>query len=183
MKYFSVFFVIVCSLVSNVTLAQTKKHPATVVQAKQAIRHQFKRFANALENGDADVVANIYAADAILLIPNMKPIKGRATIRSLLAKQFELTDVEDYKYKVHQLEVTGNWAFRWGTATQTSRQKNAKTAPKVINENLKFIDVWKKGSDGKWHIYRDSSVVDWSPALRKLIKSCVHKKQSEKKSS
>jgi len=183
MKYLPLVFLTALSLVSSAALAQTKMDTASVAQAKQAIRHQFRRFAKALEQGDANTVANIYASDAILLLPNMKPIKGRAALRSLFAKGFEQADTVSYKYTVHQIEVAGDWAFRWGTATEIDRPKNAKGGPKTETGYLKFVDVWKKGSDGKWHIYRDSSVVDMPPALQTLIKSCVQAKQGEKKAS
>jgi len=70
-----------------------------------------------------------------------------------------------------------------GTATETDRVKNVTTGPKVVSTHLKFVDVWKKSTDGKWYIYRDSSVVDMPPELQNLIKNCVQAKQGAKKTS
>lgn len=182
MRYLSLIF-IVGILASGPTLAQTNVGATAASQAKQAIRQQFNRFAKALEQGNAQAVANIYASDAILLLPNMKPVEGRAALRSLFADNFKHSDTLSYKYTVHQVEVAGDWAFRWGTATQVVRPKNSKMASKTETGHLKFVDVWKKEADGTWHIYRDSSVVDMPPELRKLIESCVQAKQGGKKAS
>lgn len=183
MKYLRLALLTGLSLVSGASLAQTKTDTATVAEAKQSIRHQFELFAKALEQGDANTVANIYAPDAILLLPNMEPIKGRAALRSLFAKGNEQADTVSYKYTVDQIEIVGDWAFRWGTATETDRVKNVTTGPKVVSTHLKFVDVWKKNSDGKWYIYRDSSVIDMPPELQNLIKNCVQAKQGAKKTS
>jgi len=86
MKYLRLALLTGLSLVSGASLAKTKTDTASVAEAKQSIRHQFELFAKALEQGDANTVANIYAPDAILLLPNMEPIKGRAALRSLFAK-------------------------------------------------------------------------------------------------
>lgn len=106
-----------------------------------------------------------------------------ATLAGLQAKQEHArqSSTVSYKYTVHQLEVVGDRAFRCGTATETDRPKNAKAGLKAETAHLKFVDVWKKGSGGKWHIYRDSSAFDMPPALQNLIKSCVQAQRGGKK--
>ncbi|HLI19005.1 MAG TPA: SgcJ/EcaC family oxidoreductase [Rhodanobacteraceae bacterium] len=174
MKYLPLVFLIGLSLASSPTFAQTPTDATAVAQAKQAIRQQFKRFAKALEQGDAGTVANIYASDAILLLPDMEPIKGRAALRSFFANSFKQVDTVSYKYTVHQLEVEGNWAFGWGEATGIERPKNPKMGTKTEYGHLKFIDIWKKGSDGKWHIYRDSSVIDSDQYTNWKMMKAIH---------
>jgi len=126
---------------------------------KQSIQQQFDRWVHAYENGDAQTVTDIYAPDAILLLPNMKPLDGTAQLRSFF-DQLCRTKVT-YIYTVKQIEVNGNWAFRWGLAQVIDHRKGGQDVP----VNLKFIDVWKKESNGTWKIYRDSSVIDASHSV------------------
>lgn len=175
MKSIALIFLLGLFLLPGVTFAQGKSEPAAQSQkAVTAIRQQFKRFVEALERGDADTVASIYAPDAILLLPNSKPIKGRANIRAALTrpKNIEIT----YKYKVPQIVVAGNWAYRWGIAHSTEHVKGEE-ASKDTTVSLKFIDIWKKGEDGVWHIYRDSSVIDIPTSLINRLNDCLAQQQ------
>ena len=134
------------------------KSPHRVEAAKKSIQRQFERWVHAYERGDAQTVTSIYAPDAILLLPNSRPIEGTAQLRALF-DQLCRTKVT-YTYKVEQLKVTGPWAFRWGFAKVVEHRKKPGHETRSVAVNLKFIDIWKKESNGVWKIYRDSSIID-----------------------
>jgi uncharacterized protein (TIGR02246 family) len=175
MKSMLLIFLLGFFLLPGVTSAQANGEPVAQDQeAAMAIRQQFKRFVAALERGDAGTVASIYAPDAILLVPNSKPIKGRANIRAALTrpKNIEIT----YKYQVPEIVVAGNWAYRWGIAHQTAHVKGEE-ASKATTTTIKFIDIWKKDPGGTWHIFRDSSVVDIPTSLINGLNDCLAQQQ------
>jgi uncharacterized protein (TIGR02246 family) len=162
MTYLSLILLLGLSLLSNSAIANNG-------DASSAIRHQFKRWVAAYERGDADAVVSIYTRDAIILLPNMKPVRGRDKIRSILGKELKNNKV-NYGYKILELTVKGDWAFRLGTATITTQGKKEPS-------RLKFIDIWKKSPDGKWRIARDISSIDVPASLIKKLRRCIKLKK------
>ncbi len=134
------------------------KHVRTDEADKKSIQQQFERWIDAYERGDAQTVTSTYAPDAILLLPNRKPIEGAKQLRAFL-DQLCVTKVT-FTYKVNQLAVTGNCAFRWGSAQVIVHRKQAGGSARSMPAHLKFIDIWEKEPNGAWKIYRDSSVID-----------------------
>ncbi|RAP56110.1 DUF4440 domain-containing protein [Oleiagrimonas sp. MCCC 1A03011] len=141
------------SVFSN-SIHATPTHEA----ARRQIQKQFERWVHAFENGDARTLTDIYAPNAILLLPNASPIVGRTQLRKLF-DQLCRTKVS-YTYEVKQLVVTGPWAYRWGFANVIEHRKTAGHAAQLVSVHLKFIDIWKRSASGTWKIYRDSSVID-----------------------
>lgn len=154
----------ICALMLGLLCASPAAFSASVKSAhtaeadKKSIQRQFERWVRAYERGDAQTLTSIYAPDAILLLPNAKPIEGTRQLRALF-DQLSRTKVT-YTYTVHQLKVTGPWAFRWGVAQVVEHRKKPGHEGRSVTVHLKFIDIWRKESDGVWKIYRDSSVID-----------------------
>jgi uncharacterized protein (TIGR02246 family) len=162
MKYLSLILLMGLSLLSSSAIANNG-------DASSAIRHQFKRWVAAYERGDADAVVSIYTRDAIILLPNMKPVRGRDEIRSILGEELKNNKV-NYDYKILELAVKGDWGYRLGAAKIT-------TPGKKEPSRLKFIDIWKKSPDGKCRIARDISSIDVPASLIEKLCRCMKLKK------
>ena len=125
--------------------AQAKADPV-----RAAIEKQNAAFSAAFARGDVAAVAAAYAEDAIAFPPDADLVRGRAAIQSMWqslrdagAKSLALTTVD-----VHS---SGSLAAETGTAVLKIQPPNAAEQ----SQTVKYVVVWKKGTDGSWKIYRD----------------------------
>lgn len=142
MKYLIVALFLSVAYV-NLSFAQTKSDST-------ALHLQFQRQAEAYQQEDAKTLAKLYTKNAVMLPPGAPPISGRETIRKLFVKQFASINAA-VEFTTLEVMIADNWAYRWGTYTVTIKTPNQKK----ISITDKFIDIWKKGSDGVWRIHRD----------------------------
>jgi len=117
---------------------------------RAAIEKQNAAFSAAFARGDVAAVAAAYAEDAIAFPPDADLVRGRAAIQSMWqslrdagAKSLALTTVD-----VHS---SGSLAAETGTAVLKIQPPNAAEQ----SQTVKYVVVWKKGTDGSWKIYRD----------------------------
>lgn len=126
--------------------------PATSGPADQveALRERGHAWVEAARAEDAAALARLYTEDAVFLPPGRPEIVGRERIRSLFAAQFEQMDAS-YDFEIREIVVSGDWAFRRGA--YTVRAALADGSARTIRD--KFLDVWRRGEDGRWRIARD----------------------------
>lgn len=124
--------------------------PAGDDAALTAIREQGARWIAAAEVEDAAAIAEIYAEDALFLPPGQDPLRGRDTIRSLFEAQFGAMDAA-YDFSIEELEVADDWAWRRGRYVVDARLANGDT----LRADDKFVDIWRRGTDGRWRIAVD----------------------------
>lgn len=115
-----------------------------------AIMKQADRWIEFAREENAEGVANIYAEDAMLIPPKASPISGRAKIQALFAKQYANSETS-FSFQTHELKIAGDWAYRRGSYEVTYIPNDGKK----MKRKAKFIDIWHKGTDGKWQITRD----------------------------
>ena len=100
--------------------------------------------------GDADGVAALYAEDAVLSIPGMPAIRGRAAIKDALVKDIASMREAGLANKAGdapEFGVTADMAWEWSTFSVTD--KSGATV-----DTGKYVTVYAK-KDGKWLIVRD----------------------------
>lgn len=102
---------------------------------------------NKLWNETADVAAYIqyYATDAIVLAPNEKTIQGHEAI----ALWGESSTAITIHFDTYELEGSDNMAYARGKYTIALRENGL-----AVDEG-KFIEIWKKQSDGSWKVSHD----------------------------
>lgn len=115
-----------------------------------AIMAQADRWVAYARAENAEGVASIYARNAMLIPPKAPPISGRAKIQALFAKQYANSETS-FSFQTHELKTAGDWAYRRGSYEVTYIPNKGKK----MKRKAKFIDIWHKGSDGKWRITRD----------------------------
>jgi ketosteroid isomerase-like protein len=96
---------------------------------------------------DTKAYVNTYYADeATVLMPNMEPVKGREAIMTLLGGYSDIK----MEFRINDISGNGNIAYVFGYYTMKDGSDN-------IMDQGKYIEVWKKGSDGKWLTIYDIS--------------------------
>lgn len=99
----------------------------------------------ALNAGDVDALAALYADDARLMPPGGPMTSGKEAVRASLGAMIDagqggtLTTVEAM--------VSGNMGYHVGTY-QT-------TAGGEVVDTGKFVEIWNRGADGEWRIASD----------------------------
>ena len=133
--------------------AETEEDPATV---RAAIKETNARFAEALNQGDAAAMAALYTEDAIVLPPGQGMVRGRPAIQKFNAIDIETNALSDLVLTTSDVQVAGNLAVEIGTL---SVQAGA-----MQNEG-KYVVVWKKQEDGSWKLHRDIWNSNLMPAV------------------
>lgn len=118
--------------------------------ARAEIREQGERWIEAARAEDAEGLAALYAEDALFLPPGAAPMSGRDTIRSLFEAQFAAMDAE-YDFEIDAIVVADGWAWRRGSYRATARTGDGSTT----RVDDKFVDIWRRDSDGRWRIAVD----------------------------
>jgi ketosteroid isomerase-like protein len=119
---------------------------------KQVIDAGHQRFVQGFKQGDAKMVASVYAEGAALLPPHDHRLEGRAAIEQDAAKMgkvnFEITTTE-----ARQVE---------GTAWASGVYKILAADGKIVDVG-KWVEIWTQAKDG-WKIWRDIWNSDNPPA-------------------
>ena len=132
--------------------------PAPTAADDAAVRAVNPAWFKAYDAGDADGVAALYAEDAVLSIPGMPAIRGRAAIKDALAKDIASTREAGLAQKAGdaaEFGVAADMAWEWSTFSLAD--KSGATV-----DTGKYVTVYAK-KDGKWLYYRDTWIADAPP--------------------
>jgi uncharacterized protein (TIGR02246 family) len=134
--------------------------PAADTAADEAaIRAVDSAWFTAVNGGDVDGVAALYAEDAVVNAPGAPPSRGSAAVRAVLAKDIENASKSGVKLVPSpnaEVGVSGDLAWIWNTFTVTDKAGATVDAGKYL--------TLAERKDGKWHIIRDIWNSDNSPA-------------------
>lgn len=123
--------------------------PATVESEIDARGDDFER---AIEAGDADAVAALYADDAVLLPPNMPRVTGTQGIRSTFAEWLEMDPDAAIELTADEVVVaeSGELAYEIGTAQVSGSAPDGGT----YEDTGKYLVVWRNDGD-EWLMVAD----------------------------
>ena len=133
--------------------AKTEEDPATV---RAAIKENNARFTKAFNQADTAATAALYTADAIVLPPGQGMVRGRPAIQEFNAIDIETNALSGLVLTTSDVQVGGNLAVEVGTY---SIQAGA------MQDEGKYVVVWKKQEDGSWKLYRDIWNSNLMPAV------------------
>jgi len=111
---------------------------------------------DAFKSMDAAAVTATYADDAIMMDPNQAAIEGKPAIQAAYeARSKEKDKVASVAMVITPLEtqVAGDWAYQRGNYTATITPKSGKP----METTYKYLNIYRRQSDGSWKIYRDMS--------------------------
>lgn len=103
-------------------------------------------FEDHMRKGDTAAVAAMYAEDGVILPPNHARVQGRAGIAAFMK---EMTDA-GYSLKLTPMDewIEGALGVRSGSYIVLDKDQ------KEVDHG-KWMEVWRKGDDGKWLMVRD----------------------------
>jgi uncharacterized protein (TIGR02246 family) len=112
-------------------------------------------FAAAMIRGDAAAVAAIYTEDAHLYFFKGTTLKGRAAIQEFLTGMFKGMKVTAMKIVSEEIHPMGGTILDEGHYEMTSEADG-----KVETSKARYLQVYKKGKDGKYLLFRDCPLPD-----------------------
>ena len=97
----------------------------------------------------ASYTTTYYADDAIVLPANGAAVSGRDAITQMLMSYPTMSNV---RFTIDEVEGAGDLAYARGTYEMDVAVPGA---PAPVHDKGKFIEIWKKQSDGSWKVTRD----------------------------
>jgi len=148
MKRLGVIFSFVTALlIAGACQQQTQTRPDTKAADEAALKSIDGEWSKAAASGNVDKTVSYYAADATVMPPNGSAITAKDAIHKAwqemitapgfsggwTATKVEVAKSGEIGY------VIGTWEFKWNDASG-----------KPTGDHGKFVEVWKKQSDGSW---------------------------------
>lgn len=135
--------------------------PDTREADAKAIRELESAWTKDINSRDAAKWASYYADDAVLMIPGMKPMKGKAAILDGL-KAFASDPNLSLNFTASTVEVakSGDLAVTQGNYTMTMTDPVSKNK---MTDTGTYETTYKKQADGSWKAVFDANVSDVPP--------------------
>lgn len=100
----------------------------------------------AVNSGDADGMAALYASDAVRMAPDALPIRGREAIRRNMEQTFETAEL-NVQLQVKETEFSGELAYVRGTFLLTTSPKDGSPPTESEGNWMRFM---RREPDGRW---------------------------------
>jgi len=126
--------------------AGTEKDIATIhkLEDEFLVAHSFN---------DGAKLADFYTDDALLIPPHEPIVRGKKAIAEWYENEFKKAPpIENPTVNLEDIEVFGNLAFIRGNFILKFK---GETADNPFIQNLRFISIWRKQTDGNWKFYCD----------------------------
>jgi len=143
-------------LIAFAALAGCKAAPAPLTGAdKSAAMQSDSAYSAAVAAGDMAGMTGRYAPDAMLMPPDMQTFQGTQQIHQFYQG---MTSV-----KVN-LQLTQETADGSGDFMYTTGRYHYQQMPSGPSEDGKYLEVWKRGADGKWMLAAQTWSANTPPA-------------------
>ena len=96
---------------------------------------------------DADAIVAYLADDIIIMPPNSGEHKGKEANRNFLQGLFDHFNIAKLDLKKSEIIVSGDWASEIGSYEWVLVPEGM---DKGIPDQIKFIAIWQRQSDGAW---------------------------------
>jgi uncharacterized protein (TIGR02246 family) len=115
--------------------------------ADRAIRAGVARWIQLIRAQDADGIARIYAADGVLMAPNVPIVSGHDELRKFWGAMVQIPDLSlTFEPQHIDVSLSGDLATDRGTNRLTGTPNGQQ-----LDDSGKFIEVWRK-IDGEWKV-------------------------------
>lgn len=108
---------------------------------------------------DAAVATQNYADSAVMMMPGMPTMRGRAVIQQGMQGMFDATKVDAATFTTDDVIVSGELAVETGHYEMTMTPKGGRP----MQDKGKYLTVWQHQADGTWRIVRDINNSDAAP--------------------
>ncbi len=147
---------VVAGAVATPTSATAMVDQAEVRRAIEALNQ--KAVAGMLAQDAASATQN-YADSAVVMMPGMSTMRGRAAIQQGMKGMFDAMKVDAATFTVQDVMVSGDLAVETGSYDMTMTPKGGKS----MQDKGKYLTVWQHQADGSWRIVRDINNTDAPP--------------------
>jgi uncharacterized protein (TIGR02246 family) len=136
-------------------LAQSEnKNETALAEVRRAIDKGNAQWIEAWDKADASLIAGLFAEDGVLLGRNGKLFKGPQQILERMKTVLGAAG-KGVKATVTTVDLwlDGNTAYETGTYSYRYQE-----AGKPVNDEGRYVTIWKKQSDGSWKIASDMGI-------------------------
>ncbi len=147
MKRFLVLLAI--TLIAMISLTSCAKK-ADVAAETDAVRKADADWSTAMQSKNVDEFMKYFAADGVLMMPNMAAMNGAETIRSSISPMMPSMNVS-WTATNAEVAASGDLAYTTGTYQASMTMPDGTTHP----DNGKYATIWKKQADGSWKVVVD----------------------------
>lgn len=143
----SIVFLLACNTTTDEKPPVTSKEATEfdLSTARSWIENDNAKFADELKKGDSLAVASHYASDALVMMSNSEPVRGK-DIASAWGQVIRM-GIKDMK--ITTVDLIGNA----GLLAETGTYELYGEGNKLLDKG-KYVVVWKQ-ENGTWKIYRD----------------------------
>lgn len=121
---------------------------------RQEIERNNARLIETFIAGDAAAAAALFADDAVLMLPGVDQISGKAAIQQALASFFSFVIYRSIQANVQEVQFFGDYALEMGTTVMTYE-----AGGQTFTDRGKYLVAWQRQPSGEWKIHRDVSNV------------------------
>ena len=119
---------------------------------EQAIRKLVADWMAGVRDGNAGKVLDLIDDDAVFLTAGSKPF-GKDVFRDHSAEQQNVR-IEPVN-EIEEIEVAGDWAYM----RSALRVAVTPSAGEPVRRGGHALTILRKGSDGRWRVYRDANML------------------------
>lgn len=152
----TLFLVVLSSLFVG---CQTRTAADTHAADEATLRNLDAEWSKAAGAKDLEKTVSYYTDDALILPPNIPTIQGKQGARTMWQGMFSVPGFGG-GWKATKVEVSGDLGYVTGTYELS--ETDASGRPMV--DKGKYLEVWKKQSDGSWRCVVDMFNTDLSSA-------------------
>jgi len=137
---FGIVFLLCCSAITSCNNHNEKKPPTS-----DELSQMNKDFAKAINNKDATAAANLYTDDAMELPPGEAHFSGKENI-----KKYWEAAIKAGAFDVSVSTISTGNDGDLGYETGRFKMSTKDSTGKVTVESGKYLELLKRGEDGKW---------------------------------
>ena len=126
--------------------------PTDPSQERSAIDRTRNAYASAWKAGNAVVLTDLYADNALVLYPNQPALAGKPAILTYFDQFFAEFEQNEFELSSSEIEVAGSWAFdrgeyRWKVMPRSGGE--------AVEDHGKYLVILQRQPDGSWRVARD----------------------------
>lgn len=142
------------TLLSSCTDNPEPNHANSDDRQLERISRQWSRVAG---TKDVDAIVGYWTDDAIVMIPGMPTLRGKAAIRKYVEQSMKIPGFR-IKWKPVEAHVSPSGDFGYLIERSSVTAPNAKGA--LETQEFRAVTIWRKEADGNWRDVVDLSVPD-----------------------
>ncbi len=123
---------------------------ADVAAERDALMKADADWSTAMGSKNVDEFMKYFAADGVLMMPNMPALNGAEAIQSTMSQMMSSINVS-WTATNADVAASGDLGYTTGTYQASMTMPDGTTHP----DNGKYATVWKKQADGSWKVVVD----------------------------